>query len=134
MLFQSGNLFEHLTLARERPSRAAGSAGRRRRSAAVACSTELGLAERATALADDRCRAARRPAPALAVALANDPAVVLADEPTGELDEATESRLLDLLRAGRTRGRAVVVVTPQPRPSPRRPTAVVLLVDGQLVA
>ena len=33
----------------------------------------------------------------LAVALANDPAVLLADEPTGELDGATEARVLDLL-------------------------------------
>jgi putative ABC transport system ATP-binding protein len=34
----------------------------------------------------------------IAVALANDPAVLIADEPTGELDEATEHRVLCLLR------------------------------------
>ena len=34
----------------------------------------------------------------LAVALANDPPVILADEPTGELDSVTAARVLDLLR------------------------------------
>jgi putative ABC transport system ATP-binding protein len=35
----------------------------------------------------------------LAVALANDPLVVLADEPTGELDGATEAGVLAILRS-----------------------------------
>ena len=47
----------------------------------------------------------------LAVALANDPPVILADEPTGELDEATAARVLDLLRSGPPQGAAVLVVT-----------------------
>jgi putative ABC transport system ATP-binding protein len=47
----------------------------------------------------------------LAVALANDPVVLLADEPTGEVDEANEARVLDLLRRRATAGVAVVVVT-----------------------
>lgn len=47
----------------------------------------------------------------LAVALANDPAVVLADEPTGELDDATAARVLELLRERASAGAAVVVVT-----------------------
>ena len=47
----------------------------------------------------------------LAVALANDPAVVLADEPTGELDEATTLRVLGLLRERAAAGAAVLVMT-----------------------
>jgi putative ABC transport system ATP-binding protein len=50
----------------------------------------------------------------VAVALANDPAVVLADEPTGELDEVTATRVLDLLRERAAAGAAVVLVTHAP--------------------
>ena len=50
----------------------------------------------------------------LAVALAADPAVVLADEPTGELDEDTARRVVDLLRARADAGTAVLVVTHSP--------------------
>jgi putative ABC transport system ATP-binding protein len=47
----------------------------------------------------------------LAVALANDPAVLLADEPTGEVDAETAERILDLLRERADAGTAVLVVT-----------------------
>jgi putative ABC transport system ATP-binding protein len=51
---------------------------------------------------------------ALAVALANDPKVLLADEPTGELDDFTAQRVLDLLRERAGEGAAVLVVTHAP--------------------
>jgi putative ABC transport system ATP-binding protein len=47
----------------------------------------------------------------LAVALANDPPVILADEPTGELDSATANRVLALLRDRANAGSAVLIVT-----------------------
>ena len=50
----------------------------------------------------------------LAVALANDPPVILADEPTGELDDATAARILHLLRERAESGAAVLVVTHDP--------------------
>ena len=47
----------------------------------------------------------------LAVALAAAPAVVLADEPTGELDEDSAERVVGLLRRQAERGGAVLIVT-----------------------
>jgi putative ABC transport system ATP-binding protein len=47
----------------------------------------------------------------LAVALANNPSLLIADEPTGEVDSATERRILELLTAEAARGCALVVAT-----------------------
>jgi ABC-type lipoprotein export system ATPase subunit len=48
---------------------------------------------------------------AIARALVNYPAVLLADEPTGNLDVEAGAQVLELLRAGADEGRAVVLVT-----------------------
>jgi putative ABC transport system ATP-binding protein len=48
---------------------------------------------------------------AIARALANGPALLLADEPTGELDDATGHEIIRLLRDATQDGCAVVVVT-----------------------
>lgn len=52
---------------------------------------------------------------AIAVALANDPAVLLADEPTGELDDAMSAEVLQAMRDASTRlGVTVLIVTHDP--------------------
>jgi putative ABC transport system ATP-binding protein len=51
---------------------------------------------------------------ALARALANRPDVVLADEPTGNLDSAAAREVLGLFRAARDRGQTVLLVTHDP--------------------
>ena len=60
------------------------------------------------------CPAGSSRGPGLAVALANDPAVMLADEPTGELDRPTEADVLRCWSARRRGGVAVVVVSHSP--------------------
>jgi putative ABC transport system ATP-binding protein len=69
----------------------------------------------------------------LAVALANDPPVVLADEPTGELDEVTAERILDLLAERAAAGAAVLVVTHSPQVAARAGREIRLR-DGQVQA
>jgi putative ABC transport system ATP-binding protein len=51
---------------------------------------------------------------AIARALANRPGLLLADEPTGELDEATGEQIADLLDQVNADGTAIVVVTHNP--------------------
>ena len=70
---------------------------------------------------------------AVAVALANRPRVLLADEPTGELDDATTASLLDLLDAARTgEGAALLTVTHNPQVASRADRRV-LMRDGQVI-
>jgi putative ABC transport system ATP-binding protein len=50
----------------------------------------------------------------IARALINDPQIVLADEPTGNLDEENEARVLDVFRSLHEEGKTLVVVTHDP--------------------
>jgi ABC-type lipoprotein export system ATPase subunit len=70
---------------------------------------------------------------AIARALVNDPAVVLADEPTGNLDVEAGAGVLELLRAGADEGRAVVLVTHE-RAAAEIADRVLRLDAGRLVA
>ncbi|SOE08169.1 ABC transporter ATP-binding protein [Streptomyces sp. Ag109_G2-15] len=69
----------------------------------------------------------------LAVALANSPDVLLADEPTGELDGETEQVILMLLRDRAARGCAVLIVTHSAE-AVRVADRVVRLADGRTVS
>jgi putative ABC transport system ATP-binding protein len=56
---------------------------------------------------------------ALARMLANDPAVILADEPTGNLDPETSQQVIDFLEEFNREGRTIVMVTHDPRAAER---------------
>jgi putative ABC transport system ATP-binding protein len=112
MLFQTNNMLEHLRVV-DNVALGRRLAGRRDRGEAVALLAAVGLAERAGAY-PPQLSAGEATRAALAAALANDPAVVLADEPTGELDTANEEHVLALLHDRARGGAAVVVATHSP--------------------
>jgi putative ABC transport system ATP-binding protein len=62
----------------------------------------------------------------------NDPPLLLADEPTGNLDSATTTDVLGLLKRFHATGRTIVVVTHDPRVATAA-QRVVTLRDGQVV-
>jgi putative ABC transport system ATP-binding protein len=70
---------------------------------------------------------------ALARVLANDPEIILADEPTGNLDPETGQQILDLLEEMNREGRTVVIVTHDPRAAQRAKRTLRLL-DGAILA
>ena len=69
---------------------------------------------------------------AVARALAAEPAVIIADEPTAELDAENRSLVLDLLLDATDAGAAVVLATHDPEVT-RRCTRLLVLTDGRLV-
>ena len=92
---------------------------------------EVGLTERAGHIPAE-LSGGQRQGVALARALANDPRLLLADEPTGSLDSASSERALDLLDAIRKRrGTTLVVVSHDPAVA-ERADRVLHLVDGRV--
>ena len=69
---------------------------------------------------------------AIARALANDPPVIVADEPTGNLDSHTADAVLDLLASLSQQGKTVLMVTHE-RDVSRVADRVVTLADGRVV-
>ncbi|HEY0614432.1 MAG TPA: ABC transporter ATP-binding protein [Candidatus Elarobacter sp.] len=69
---------------------------------------------------------------AIARALVNEPALLLADEPTGELDSRTAETVLELLGALNARGQTLIVVT-HSEAVYRRARRVIRLADGRIV-
>ncbi len=130
VLLQFGNLLDHLTVADNLRS-AVQLAGARPARATVQMALDVvGLGHRARAL-PAQLSGGELARAGLAVALINDPAVILADEPTGEVDAANEARLLDLLAERARRGRASLIVT-HSGAAASVADRVLHLVDGQL--
>jgi putative ABC transport system ATP-binding protein len=111
-VFQFFNLVSDLSVAEnvELPLLLAGASradARRRREALL---DRLGLGDLATS-SPAQLSGGQQQRVAIARALANEPAVLLADEPTGNLDSAAMVEVLDVLRSHHDAGQTIVMVT-----------------------
>ena len=98
-------------------------------------------AEKLLKLVDMEDRANHRPSElsggeqqrvAIARALANDPKVLLADEPTGNLDSKTGAMIMDFLKKLNKEGKTIVMVT-HDNTLAKQAERVIFLKDGQIV-
>ena len=115
-VFQAFHLIDELT-ARENvelPALLAGQSPRAAKRQAVDLLERVGLADRATFL-PAALSGGQRQRVAIARALSNDPLVVLADEPTGNLDSAATLEVLRLFDRLHAAGQTLVIVTHDPR-------------------
>lgn len=109
-----------------------GSPKRERRALAELALERVGLAHRLTHR-PNQLSGGERQRVAIARALVGDPSIVLADEPTGNLDSVTSESIVDLLRALHTQGTTLAVITHDHELAARMPRAV-RIEDGSIVS
>jgi putative ABC transport system ATP-binding protein len=112
-VFQFFNLIPTLTVLENvtLPQELAGKNGRSIKEAAMELLSQVGLADRAEAF-PDKLSGGEQQRVAIARALAHNPLLLLADEPTGNLDEETGEKVLDmLLTLTRSAGKTLIMAT-----------------------
>ena len=109
-IFQSFNLLPRTTAAENVELPALYRGEQVDRSKALALLDRVGLAERAEHFVSELSGGEQQRV-AIARALMNDPALLLADEPTGNLDTAAGDSIMDLLSRLHDEGRTIVLVT-----------------------
>lgn len=115
-VFQAFHLVDELSAVEnvELPALLVGTGRRTARAKALALLDRLGVADRAGFL-PDRLSGGQRQRVALARALINEPLLVLADEPTGNLDSRATGEILKLFAGLRDAGQTLLLVTHDPR-------------------
>jgi len=133
MIFQFFNLLDDLTVLDNvmLPAQLAGTPAAEARAVASGLLRDLGIARHGSAL-PGRLSGGERQRVAVARALVNGPAVLLADEPTGALDSAAGQEVADLLRSLHADGQTVVLVTHDRALAAACTARTVELVDGRV--
>ena len=130
ILLQSGNLFDHLTV--EQNVRLKMRLALQSEPARVSEVLELvGIAKRRHAY-PTQLSGGEASRAGLAVALAPRPPILIADEPTGEVDSETEQRILALFQEHRAGGGAILIVT-HSEAIAGRADRIIRLDDGKIV-
>jgi putative ABC transport system ATP-binding protein len=129
-VFQTFNLLPKASLLRnvELPMLYAGLPGPERHERAAAALARVGLGDRAKHKPSELSGGQRQRA-AIARALVMNPSLILADEPTGNLDSRTGDEIMGIFDEMHGRGETVVIVTHDPRIA-ERCQRVVRIVDG----
>lgn len=112
MLFQTNNLLDHLSV-EANVALAQRLAGHYTSAPVRALLDELGISHRRNSR-PSQLSGGELARAGLAVTLANDPELIVADEPTGELDSDSAAMVLDVLAVRAAQGAAIVVVTHSP--------------------
>jgi putative ABC transport system ATP-binding protein len=131
-VFQTFNLLPKASLLRnvELPLLYAGIGGSERRELAMEALRRVGLVERAKHRPSALSGGQRQRA-AIARAIVNGPSLILADEPTGNLDTRTGLEILGIFDEMHAKGETIVIVTHDPRIA-ERCQRVVQIVDGRI--
>lgn len=132
-VFQFFHLLPRLTAQGnvELPMLFAGTPPEERRERAATALEAVGLSHRATHR-PDQLSGGERQRVAIARAVVMDPAMLLADEPTGNLDRASAGEVMELIERMNARGLTLVVVTHDPAIA-ERAKRVIRMDDGELV-
>jgi len=133
-IFQTFHLVARMTALRnvELPMIFAGVAPGERRERAERALNAVGLAARKTHR-PDQLSGGERQRVAIARAIVMEPAILLADEPTGNLDTASGGEIVALLKALNARGLSIVLVTHDPGVAAEA-RRIVRMRDGRIVA
>jgi len=129
-VFQQYHLLRSLTALENvlLPLTFSGSNGKRAR--AMELLEQMGLGKRANHT-PNQLSGGEQQRVAIARALVNDPALVLADEPTGNIDQRNGKAILDIFEQMNREGRTIVMVTHN-REAAERAKEIIILRDGQI--
>lgn len=132
-IFQSFNLFPRLSALEnvERPLVYRGIPSKERRARAEQALERVGLKDRLHHR-PTQLSGGQQQRVAIARALVGDPAIILADEPTGNLDSASGRDVMEILTELHSQGRTVVLITHDPNVA-RMAQRLVKIYDGRIV-
>lgn len=133
-VFQSFNLLPRTTVLKnvERPMIYAGIPQQERTKRALAALELVHIAEKANNLSN-RISGGQIQRVAIARALVMNPSIILADEPTGNLDTKTSSEIMEFLQGLNKKGNTIVVITHE-EDIAKYAKRIIRIVDGKIVA
>jgi len=133
-IFQSYNLIPHITILEnvEMGMTLSGISSKKRKKKALELLKKVGLKEHSHKK-PNQLSGGQMQRVAIARALANDPDIILADEPTGALDTKTSTQIMNLIKEI-SKEKLVIMVTHNPDLAKEYATRIVEMKDGEIVS